>query len=493
MALAVGLSAMGPNVCGNVNEKSGYPCYLLTMIKAWRAGWSAVPGTTDPEFPFGIQTLQSTEGDCGNGAFRWAQALNEATLPSASHPKIFLAQGFDAQDPTGDANWPTGVRGNRFDGINGAYPMAMGGTNMFTTPEAGAWDGTGFLMGPIHPRDKHLVGRRMALAAATTAYPDDVPAELKSVGPTLKNCSLGPAGLTIFFDETHMKDDAIHVFPSLLGPDYDLPKTLTTKLCAKLEGGAASPFCSSYGGVTPLEVEYTVPTNGTNVSVWVPTSMRTSSLTKLNKNCKSHCTSPGKPAGCCTNWTRTAGWNSLTTHVVMPKTMPTLPVPHTQLSDYITGVRCETELPFAHCPLHSCFEFRCFHCVCVHVAWRLTNLCCCLRAATGYLDTGRRVVCFPVLPIHWRQSSVPSKRLPNPRLELDLASQPVFRQNCRGALRMHPASGLWLVAGNQPVRSSTQAHAVLPKTGAGWVCEYTRLLFISDIYECPRYLEGTYV
>jgi len=103
------------------------------MIEAWRTGWSAVAGTTDPEFPFGIQTLQSTEGSCGNGAFRWAQvgtqailhllvvmcrsclltdcllgqALNEAVLPSTKHPKIFLAQGFDAQDPTGDQNWPT--------------------------------------------------------------------------------------------------------------------------------------------------------------------------------------------------------------------------------------------------------------------------------------------------------------------------------------------------------------------------------------------------
>ena len=72
----------------------------------------------------------------------------------------------------------------------------------------------------------------------------------------------------IGFDEDHLKGDAIHVFDSLLGPDYDLPKTLTTKLCAKLEGGSSSPFCSSYGGITPLEVRYTVPVNGSNTSVW---------------------------------------------------------------------------------------------------------------------------------------------------------------------------------------------------------------------------------
>lgn len=170
----------------------------------------------------------------------------------------------------------------------------------------------------------------MALAAATTAYPDDTDPELVSVGPTLKNCSIMGNGIQIFFDEEHLKGDSIHVFDSLLGPDFDLPKTLTSKLCTKLEGGAASPFCSSYGGITPLEVQYTVPVNGSNTTVWVPTSMKTSNIIKINKNCK---------PGTCTNWTKTAGWNSVTTHVVMPKTMLGLPVAGSKLVDYITGVR----------------------------------------------------------------------------------------------------------------------------------------------------------
>ena len=135
-------------MCCCVAENTGYPCYLNLMIKSWRSAWSAEPGTTAADFPFGepqtvqlalepeasivsptilkrlsrpgIQTLQSTEGSCGNGAFRWAQALNEATLPSKTHPKVFLAQGFDAQDPAGDSGWPTGVRGCRDFGINSA-------------------------------------------------------------------------------------------------------------------------------------------------------------------------------------------------------------------------------------------------------------------------------------------------------------------------------------------------------------------------------------
>ena len=48
-------------------------------------------------------------------------------------------------------------------------------------------------------------------------------------------------------------------------------------LCAPLDDNVSSPFCSSFGGISPLEVEYTVPLkNGTNVSVWIPTSLQSS-------------------------------------------------------------------------------------------------------------------------------------------------------------------------------------------------------------------------
>ena len=103
---------------------------------------------------------------------------------------------------------------------------------MFTTPEAGVWDGTTFMMGPvntptasndvspcvftprktpmedthfhthvllsalqIHPRSKHIVGRRMALAAASTAYGRT---DLIANGPTLKNCSVVGNSVQIF-------------------------------------------------------------------------------------------------------------------------------------------------------------------------------------------------------------------------------------------------------------------------------------------------------
>ena len=60
-------------------------------------------------------------------------------------------------------------------------------------------------------------------------------------------------------------------------------------LCAPLDGNVSSAFCSSFGGVTPLEVEYTVPLrNGTNVSVWIPTSLQ-SSAAKRERRALSKC------------------------------------------------------------------------------------------------------------------------------------------------------------------------------------------------------------
>ena len=76
----------------------------------------------------------------------------------------------------------------------------------------GTWDGTSFHMGPIHPRPKHLVGRRMALAAATTAYKTDSPPGLLSQGPTISNCSVVDDQIVINFKTgaDFLGDDAVH-------------------------------------------------------------------------------------------------------------------------------------------------------------------------------------------------------------------------------------------------------------------------------------------
>ena len=70
---------------------------MSNLIKTWREAWSATPGTTPPDFPFGLVSLAggTSEGHGANmGAFRYAQTMN--TGFGDVDKKIFVAQAFDA-------------------------------------------------------------------------------------------------------------------------------------------------------------------------------------------------------------------------------------------------------------------------------------------------------------------------------------------------------------------------------------------------------------
>ena len=81
-------------------------------------------------------------------------------------------------------------------------------------------------------------------------------------------------------------------------------------LCAD---NVSSPFCSSFGGVTPMEIRYEIPLrNGTNVTVWMPTSITPSAPLHFHTDtCKAACNLSDLPRGCCSNYTRTAGYNMI--------------------------------------------------------------------------------------------------------------------------------------------------------------------------------------
>ena len=80
---------------------------MENLVTTWREHWSAEPGTSKPDFPFGIVTLAggTSEGN-GNsmGAFRYAQSGNtgygwSSDGAGAGLPNTFTAQAFDAGDP----------------------------------------------------------------------------------------------------------------------------------------------------------------------------------------------------------------------------------------------------------------------------------------------------------------------------------------------------------------------------------------------------------
>ena len=75
---------------------------MPAMIQAWRAHWSATPGTTDPLAPFGLVSL-AAGGSEGHGkamaGMRWSQSGNYGVAPNALMPRVFLAHAYDLGDP----------------------------------------------------------------------------------------------------------------------------------------------------------------------------------------------------------------------------------------------------------------------------------------------------------------------------------------------------------------------------------------------------------
>ena len=63
------------------------------MIAEWRAAWSAEPGTTSPDAPFGIVLLaDSTDEGWGSNVpqMHWAQTANHGVAPNAHLPGTCL-------------------------------------------------------------------------------------------------------------------------------------------------------------------------------------------------------------------------------------------------------------------------------------------------------------------------------------------------------------------------------------------------------------------
>lgn len=115
------------------------------------------------------------------------------------------------------------------------------------------------------------IGRRLAVGAAAIAHKKD----MVFTGPVLKNCSVTATGIEFYFNDTLLKDDAVTVFPAVDGVDLaGMPLGgkggLSTALCAAFPNGSENPYCSSFGALSPLEVEYTFETSNGTVSAWLP-------------------------------------------------------------------------------------------------------------------------------------------------------------------------------------------------------------------------------
>ena len=216
---------------GNGPADVGYSCSQRVLIEGWRKIWSATPGATDPNAPFGIVTLASSgsEGGPNMGAMRQAQTAGYGVLPAPADKTMkntFFAQAYDLDDQWGGPSWgrmachfnhqgdpcidgpmhqpcflewdccPNGA-GERIYNASTVSKTCNATRAELCAPACKAAASTPEYMGGIHPRSKKPVGDRLGTAAYNTVYMGAG----AYTGPTLAGCSLDKTdGLIIRFD-----------------------------------------------------------------------------------------------------------------------------------------------------------------------------------------------------------------------------------------------------------------------------------------------------
>ncbi|CAK0871817.1 unnamed protein product [Prorocentrum cordatum] len=239
------------NVYGDMGSSStgaGYGCQLPAMVNSWRAVWDAAPDAL-----FGIVTLAADTSE-GRGwhmaGMRWSQTANYGVWPNPALPYTFGAQAYDLEEP-----WSMVGDGNKqedgellccFDGpdcghspqhppcpdkLNCSLPDISTGRYGDNCSE---WDsslwspalkplegavranspsgipGNNF-MGPIHPRVKRPVGRRLALAAARQLVGEAGSGAW--TGPTISGCRLDGGRLELFFNSSLLGGEGLMLRP----------------------------------------------------------------------------------------------------------------------------------------------------------------------------------------------------------------------------------------------------------------------------------------
>eukprot|EP00039_Didymoeca_costata_P005967 m.86252 g.86252 ORF g.86252 m.86252 type:complete len:759 (+) comp13049_c1_seq1:108-2384(+) len=193
---------------GNSDNNTGYGCEMVSMIKSWRQFFSAEPGTTASDAPFGLVSLAAggSEGhDTNMAAFRWSQTGNYGELPNQAMPNTFLAHAYDMGDPMDNLRPPCSASNSW--GPSPTNKSAFGPSGPCIWPPASAWNKAVLplrdivfqnmapsFMGGIHPRFKYEVGRRLALAYMGVE------------SPTLSGCSMSDGKLELQFKNLDYDD-----------------------------------------------------------------------------------------------------------------------------------------------------------------------------------------------------------------------------------------------------------------------------------------------
>ena len=187
---------------GNSDDSSGYSCEVPKMVDEWRSLFSLEPGTTNPNAPFGLVTLAASgnEGHPDIGGMYVAQTASYGDLPNAVFKNTFYAHAFDLSDPFSNTTCyykgccPNNLKPGAFCNGCDQYCDSLNATNYY--------------MGPIHPRTKQPVGKRLAQSCYGTVYK---PGAVAVRGPILSGCEVMNGKLTINFKQELLGSETVVV------------------------------------------------------------------------------------------------------------------------------------------------------------------------------------------------------------------------------------------------------------------------------------------
>jgi len=199
---------------GSYLNKSGYACLLPALDDAWRRAFTD-GSSTDPEFPIGVVSLHGwcgeEEAECTvdpdsrtdwTAKIRWAQTADWGFLPNPRLPHTFVAMAYDQPDPRNGSHGYWNATTRTLNWTYPAYPLNCDVQELCPLPR-------GMMGGNIHPRNKLLLGERIARAAKAVAYGDKA---VSFTGPVVTGCAVGTAGsVTFSFNETLLRGEALHV------------------------------------------------------------------------------------------------------------------------------------------------------------------------------------------------------------------------------------------------------------------------------------------
>lgn len=152
-----------------------------------------------------VCTLDPAKRSDNTAKIRWAQTADWGFLPNPRLPHTFIAMAYDQPDPRNGSHCFWNTTTHKCD--NKPYPDACLVGKEICPPPAGLMGGN------IHPRNKLLLGDRIARAAKAVVYGD---AKLAFTGPVVTGCFLGQTDsgspkITLSFNETLLRGEALRV------------------------------------------------------------------------------------------------------------------------------------------------------------------------------------------------------------------------------------------------------------------------------------------